>query len=388
MAELHQKYAPILRYTKGEHFFPMRVADTLKYSSLHIKDQREPLVTTGQVTPDHLTKYAQSPEVFLRSIETGPLTGLEVVSDWGEATIEMVYRWAQETASSWTEDLARRAYNWFSPKTKGATQLFWWNDLITPLLEGALDSASTGELPRLILPSKNRDTAVDQYQSGKPAYAYYYRQVRDGHYLCLQYWLFYSYNDWGRSFKGMNDHEADWENMIIFFQVDDQGRPQEPPAYVTYVGHHSRITKPWDHPDVGKIGTHPIGYVAAGSHATYPEAKPYPLMALYGLVDYATGDGVTIDHDDWKHRIPLDDIPWLPKYRGSWGTRFWLPLEKTHKLLKLASMATPAGFLFARTQTPEIELPGVSAPHGPMIGDTGEERPQWTGPVEWADVPQ
>ena len=35
----------------------------------------------------------------------------------------------------------------------------------------------------------------------------------------------------------------------------------------------------------------------------------------------------------------------------------------------------------------EVELPGVSAPHGPKIGDTGEQRPQWTGPVEWAGVP-
>jgi len=69
-------------------------------------------------------------------------------------------------------------------------------------------------------------------------------------------------------------------------------------------------------------------------------------------------------------------VPWLPAYRGSWGTRFWLPLEKTTKLLKLATAVTPVGFLFARSQTPEIELPGVSAPHGPMIGDTGEERPQ------------
>ena len=39
MSELHQKYAPILRYVQGEHFFPMRVDDALQYSSLHIKDQ-------------------------------------------------------------------------------------------------------------------------------------------------------------------------------------------------------------------------------------------------------------------------------------------------------------------------------------------------------------
>jgi hypothetical protein len=387
MTDLHEKYVPILRYAKGEHFFPMRVEDMLKYSSLHLKDQSTPLVPIGQVTPEHLVKHAHSPEVFLRSVDAGPLTGSEVVQEWGQAAIELVYRWAQETASSWTEELARRAYSWFSPKTKGATQLFWWNDLIIPLLKGTLESASPEELPRLILPLQTRDTAVVRFQSHKPAYTYYYRQVRDGNYLCLQYWLFYSFNDWGRSFKGMNDHEGDWENMMLFFRLDRQSRPQEPPAYVIYVGHHSRMTKPWNHHEVEKVGTHPVGYVAAGSHATYPEAKPYPLMELYNLIDYATGDGVTIDHDDWVHRIPLDDVPWLPAYRGSWGTRFWLPLEKTHQLLKLASLASAAGALIARAKTPEIELPGVSAPHGPMIGDTGQQRPQWAGPVAWAEVP-
>ncbi|MBN1219791.1 MAG: hypothetical protein JXM69_12750 [Anaerolineae bacterium] len=387
MTELHQKYAPILRYTKGEHFFPMRVDDVLKYSGLHIKNQNAPLIPPGQVMPDHLAKYAQSPEVFLRSVEPGPRTGQEVVAGWSQAALEMVYRWSTQTASSWREELARRAYSWFNPKTMAATHLFWWNDLIAPLLDGALENASPEELPRLILPTNTRDLAVDKYQGHKSPYTYYYRQVRDGPYLCLQYWFFYSYNDWGRSFSGMNDHEADWENMMIFFRLDGQGRPQEPPAYVTFVGHHSRLTKPWAHPDVDKVGTHPIGYVAAGSHATYPEAKPYSLMELYKLVDYATGDGVTIDHDDWVHRIALETVPWLPAYRGSWGTRFWLPLEQTHRLLKLASVATPIGFWVARTWTPEIELPGVSAPHGPMIGDTGDERPQWAGPVAWAGVP-
>ncbi len=384
MTNLHQKYAPILRYAKSEHFYPMRVDDVFPYSSLHTKDQRTPIVPAGQVTPDHLHKYAQSPEIFLRTVDSGPFTGLEVVQDWSQATLELVYRWASKTTTHWTEDLAQKAYNWFSPKTKGATQLFWWNDLVIPLLE----SASGQELPRLILPLTTRDLAVDQYENHKPPYTYYYREIRDGQYLCLQFWLFYSFNDWGSSFQGMNDHEADWENMMLFFKVDEQGRPQEPPAYVTFVGHHSRITKPWDHPDVSKIGTHPIGHVGAGSHATYPEAKAYPIMELYGLTDYATADGLTIDHDDWVHRIPLDSVPWLPAFRGSWGTRFWLLLQKTHTLFKVATAATPLGFLTARSQTPEIEIPGVSAPHGPMIGDTGEQRPQWAGPVAWADAPE
>jgi hypothetical protein len=53
-------------------------------------------------------------------------------------------------------------------------------------------------------------------------------------YLCLQYWFFYAYNDWATGYGGMNDHEGDWEGLYLFFPLDAAGRPQEPPAYVTF----------------------------------------------------------------------------------------------------------------------------------------------------------
>jgi hypothetical protein len=110
-------------------------------------------------------------------------------------------------------------------------------------------------------------------------------------------------------------------------------------------------------------------------------------MEFYNLVDYATGDGPTIDHDDWVHRIPLDDVPWLTAYSGSWGTRYWLAVDQARAILGLAAAASPALGLASLATRREIELPGVSAPHGPRIGDAGEQRPQWAGPLEWAGVP-
>jgi hypothetical protein len=205
--------------------------------------------------------------------------------------------------------------------------------------------------------------------------------------VCLQYWFFYGYNDWGQSFGGMNDHEGDWEGVLLFFPVGLTGHPQEPPAYVTFVGHHSRLTKPWYHGDVQRIGTHVVGHVAAGSHATYPEAKPYLIMKSYELVDYATGNGPVIDHDDWQYRIHLDDVPWLTAYRGSWGTRFWLPMDRLRTVLGITTASGAAPNLVSLIRRREIELPGVSAPHGPKTGDSGAQRPQWAGPVEWAGVP-
>jgi hypothetical protein len=367
----------------------MRVEDYLAYCALHVRGQEEPLIPRGEVTPDRLSGKLAGPDVFVRSVDAAPKTGSEVVARWGKGTVALVGQWANRSRFRWTEQMARTAYRWFSDKTRGATALFWWNQLLAPQLSKA-GNLIAGDMPRLVLPEETRDAAAERYGShlGRTSpYTYYYRQVRDGKFLCLQYWFFYSYNDWGRSFDGMNDHEGDWEGMLFFFLLDAGGRPQEPPAYVTFVGHHSRLTKPWDHGDVQRFGTHVVGHVAAGSHATYPEAKPYSIIKLYDLVDYATGEGLVIDHDDWEYRISLDDVPWLTAYRGSWGARFWLPMSRFKTILGLATTVGGVPALASLVPKREVELPGVSAPHGPKIGDAGEQRPQWTDPVEWAGVP-
>ena len=386
MTELHVKYAPILRFNQSEQFFPMRLDDMLAYSGLYAKDQSEPIVPRGQVTSSHLSEYGRSSQMFVRSVATGPLFGRDVVAQWGEGALEMVYRGAAVRPAHLAKRLARRAYNWLSPKNEDAAQLFWWNSLVSHVLEGSVQSVSRNELPRLVLPHETQRNAVERYRSSygrSPAHTYYYRQARDGSYLCLQYWFFYSYNDWGRSFAGMNDHEGDWECLMLFFRPDGAGRPQEPPAYVTFADHESRQTKPWEHEDVARIGTHPVGFVAAGSHATYPQASMWPLMKLYNLFDYATGDGVTIDHDEWVHRLDLHDVPWLGDYKGSWGTRFWLPIAQAKTVMQVMLAGTPLRGLLELAAPSEIELPGVSAPHGPV----GRHRPQYANPVAWAGVP-
>jgi hypothetical protein len=385
MDDLHKTYAPILRFAKGEQFFPTRVDRVLDHSALYRKDKSTPLAERGQVEPETLAHHAGTEDVFLRSVQSGPIHGPDVAAQWSKRALELTVRLAQRSSYTWTEELARKAYRWFSPKTVGATQLFWWNKFLAPLLEEP-EGRDEG-LPRLILPGSMRDEAAERSAPHQSEYTYYYRHIRDGAYLCLQYWFFYAYNDWARGFGGMNDHEGDWESLMLFFQLDRAGQPLEPPAYVTFVGHHSRITKPWDHPDVSRIGTHVIGHVAAGSHAAYPQAKAYPIIDLYGLVDHATGDGVPVNHAQWMYRIPLDDVPWLTSYRGSWGTRYWLPMHRAKSTLAALSPLSPLLSIAGSALLREIELPGVSAPHGPMIGDDGSERPQWRQPVAWGGVP-
>lgn len=377
--DLHVKYAPIMRFSRGEHFFPMAVDDFLTYCALHTKGQEEPVIPRGKLTLADLSRHSGSQDVFLRSVATGPLRGIQVASQWGLGTLGLLYQWSQNPVVTWSETWARSAYDWFSEKTKAATQLFWWNDLLLPRAHADQQGGIREELPRFELPQDVRASAIEAYQAsqGKDrTYTYYYRSLVQAGYLDLQYWFYYPYNDWAGGYGGFNDHEGDWEGFHVFFKLDGGNRPVEPPAYVCYLGHHSRMTKAWDHPDVERVGTHPVVYVAAGSHASYPQARQYPLLALYNLIDYATGETFTLDHDAWQRRVNLETAPWLTSYLGSWGTRYWLPLGWMQNFLG-KQVSAPSR---------EVSLPGVSAPRGPKFSDKGTERETWASPATFAGI--
>lgn len=394
IADLHLKYAPILRFSRGERFFPMATEDFLGYTALYRKGERQPRIARGKVTAADLLQRGAD-EIFLRSVEGGPLSGAEVAGQWGTATVKLLMEWASRPPIAWTPSLARLAYRWFSAKTSAATQRFWWNDLVFPQLNRALGSdTSRDDLPRFVLPDDMRRAAIDAYnesQAGRPRYTYYHRTVREGNTLNLQYWFFYAYNDWGNGYGGFNDHEGDWEGFHIFFKLDSS-RLIEPPTHLCFLGHESRMTKEWGHPDVEKFGTHPVVYVAAGSHASYPQPKLYPLMELYDLIDYATGDATILDHEAWVNRRALEatgatashpSAAALLDYRGSWGTRYWLQLGWLQTALR--SM-TAAGAVLARVLPGEIALPGVSSPRGPRFSATGDERESWRRPLAFAGI--
>jgi len=321
---LNEKYLPILRFARGERFFPMDVSDFLSYSTLRRKGEVDPLLERGRVTTDVLARGLEQPiDVYVQSVPSA-LADQDVASRWGRSVIDLLAG-ASRNIASWQKGLAPLIYSWLSPKTEKATQMFWWNPLVMPLV--AAGRTAKSDLPRLDLPPEIGRAAFDAYSQSRanaPGFTYYYRQTHDARYVCLQYWFFYGFNDWATGYRGMNDHEGDWEGLYLFFEQDEAGSPVEPPAYVTFVGHHSRLTKPWAHPDVTREGTHPVAFVAGGSHASYPERKEYDLIKTYGLVDYATGDGLILHPSDWRPGIALDSEPWALTYLGTWGTRYWL----------------------------------------------------------------
>jgi hypothetical protein len=85
----------------------------------------------------------------------------------------------------------------------------------------------------------------------------------------VRYWLFYVFDDW-RSRRELlwQAHEADWESVSI--GLDEQQRP----LFAAYSQHCSGTVRPWA--NVQHRGTHPIAYIALGSHANYFTNNPTP----------------------------------------------------------------------------------------------------------------
>ncbi len=147
--------------------------------------------------------------------------------------------------------------------------------------------------------------------------------------IVVQYWYAYFYNDF------FNTHEMDWEPVMIVFKLTDDG-PR--PTTCAYAGHFGGHWLPW--PEVEKAneelkqskdGTHPVVYVANGSHANhYYGGALYmtapPLVGLVvkllntkrRLVDY------TISWEDGDHHlVEAKLIP--PAEKGRWtGDWRWL----------------------------------------------------------------
>ncbi|NLE45423.1 MAG: PrsW family intramembrane metalloprotease [Chloroflexi bacterium] len=94
--------------------------------------------------------------------------------------------------------------------------------------------------------------------AGGPPPTVYARVVRDEPFgtITVQYWALYFYNDW------FNKHEGDWEMVQVILRGDEH------PEWVIFSQHHGGTRRPWRSVSV-EDDTHPVVYVAKGSHANY-----------------------------------------------------------------------------------------------------------------------
>ena len=94
----------------------------------------------------------------------------------------------------------------------------------------------------------------------------------------LQYHFFYAFNDWRLAANGMNHHEGDWEMIAVYLKNDL-------PYAVLFSQHGAGNIEKWETvvkaiDSQGNTTTHPVVYVALGSHANYskPEVIRSPSM--------------------------------------------------------------------------------------------------------------
>ena len=165
--------------------------------------------------------------------------------------------------------------------------------------------------------------------------------------LALQYWLFYTYNDWN------NLHEGDWEMVQLLFDADDAEEALgEDPVSVGYSQHEGAEAADWGDEKLELVdGRRPVVYPAAGSHANFFDP------ALY--VGSSGEQGVGCDDTRGPHlelepkviTIPSEAsaasaaLPWIT-YEGRWG---------------------------------ELQDAFFNGPTGPNLKE------QWTEPVTWSE---
>jgi len=367
--ELLRRFEPVLRFTRGETFYPTDVERYIQESSLwaHTPDGRdELLVRQGDLSIEALTQPRQAKfgtVHYLRFIEALSLTeAARVLADQA--------RLRGKLKNTFHAGLGRLARGGFLPRVVDA--LFTFSFILRGRVPAAIAAAAELAYFRL---RRRADT-----------YVYYGRVVRQDGWIVLQYWFYYCYNNWRSGFYGVNDHEADWELVSVYAYEQNNAILPEWAAYVSHDFQGDDLRRRWD--DVEQLDFadgHPVVYVGAGSHASYFRRGEYQAEVNLALpawvrsarklwnrfwtetlsqqppdpfripfVDYARGDGLSIgpsQTEAWTSVLIDENTPWVSQYRGLWG-------------------------LFARDP-----ISGENAPAGPMYNRDGTPRGAWYDPL-------
>ncbi len=374
--ELLRRYEPVLRFTYGELFFPCAVDPYVERSSLW---RREPDGKLKQIVAPHALTLERLAEH--REIEPGQTLFLQFVQEPLEGI--PYQRWKHRVGRPRFQAPGRLA------RVGIAARLLDSFFSLSLLLRGTVPGGTTG-------------AAAIQYSeimSRRPQYVYYGRVTREGGYIILHYLFFYAMNDWRTSFHGVNDHEADWEQIFVYLAEQPEGPPT--PEWIAYASHDytgDDLRRRWDDPTIVREGDHPVVFVGAGSHSSYFERGEYLhdvqlafLKPLYSalhigerlwrnvlrqgdpealvdriegflsvpFVDYARGDGLAVGpgHDAaWSPVLICDDTGWVHEYRGLWGYDARDPLA------------------------------GETAPGGPKFNRDGTVRQTWHNPLGWSGL--
>ena len=339
--ELLRKYEPIACYTKGEAFFPAAVNEYVKECSLWLavpQAQDQMLVPKGQLDVDRLVEFEEIPEghtLYLRFVEQ-PLDPIEY------------QRWIRDPSRDRFVAPGRLAR--VPLVFRLADSFFDLSLFVRGRVPG--DKAAAAEVTNRVIESRD------------PRRVYYGRVVRSGGWIALQYLFFFAMNNWRSGFFGVNDHEADWEQVFVFLTGVDSGEPE--PQWVAYASHDFKgddLRRRWDDPLLVREGNHPLIFAGAGSHASYFEQGEYLMGAEPGFLQ------------------PFKGI--LGRLRKFWNETLRMGTGAGAQQSERAMLSVP--FIdYARGDGRRIG--GERAPAGPKYNRDGSVRQSWYDPVGWAGL--
>ncbi|MEN9644668.1 MAG: hypothetical protein RL238_1337 [Actinomycetota bacterium] len=365
--DLLRAYEPIVRFNHGEFFLPAAVEDYVACCDLmqRVAGQApQVVVPRGQLNLEKLAEVGAA--------NPGPGTYLRFVDEPASRTATAMWR--------------RRADR---PRFRHASRL-----ARVGVLSRVVDALNRVSLLFRGKVAKGTEAAAEiQYRERmRPDHhPYYGRVIRAGGYVALQYWIFYPFNDWRSRIYGVNDHEADWEQVVVY--LADQSDGTLSPSWVVFSAHDETgddLRRRWDDPDLTRVGDHPVVFAGLGSHSgAYlqgdyltsfdpPAFKRFirfsrrlsrallpwtrgTAQAGVGIpyIDYARGDGIAIGPGGdrpWDPVIIDDDTPWVFHYQGLWGN----------------DTADPLG--------------GERGPAGPRYERSGVVRQPWGDVVGWSGL--
>ncbi len=365
---LLRAFEPVVRFTKGEYFYPVSVHKYVEHAALWTElPDGESVMEAGAETFDS-TLLAQVEEAL--GGQATSLSGIMTGNESGKVIIPLKDR---------------------PPRLSGASRL-----AAVGLLGRLIDALNRLSLIfRGSVPggSAAKSFLLQQAHLEPDRPAYYGRVVRDGDWLICQYWYFYSFNNWRSAFGGVNEHESDWEQVTIYLDGTGELEAGLPaPRWVVFSAHDEvgdDLRRRWDDPDLTLVdGRHPVVFAGAGSHSgaylpgDYLISVEPPTQSGFlrigrwmarvftpwstgargvGIpyVDYARGDGRSIgpgQGESWYPEVIDEDTPWVRGFRGLWG------------------------------HDTRDRLGGERGPAGPRYDRDGTVRASWAGPVGWAGL--
>lgn len=337
--ELLEKYEPVLRFAKSERFFPMAVEPYLEKCTIFPSGPQGVIGLLSHLNDPLVIRLGklESGEYFLRFVNDplidsdiwvwwGVLSAIAAIAGWflsgwggvvGVAVLALVaafiiliqaspirLRFFLAASAALFFFVLGAAPVWFflTPHVFVSVQIEYLILLPIYLLVLFFLSVRTmkfifdyiiPEAPGVIMDMLSRSTetvarkSFHQYAEilEKELQPVYYgrvagwQDVEGNNWKSLQYHFFYAFNDWRLAANGINHHEGDWEMVAVYLKNDE-------PYSVLFSQHGSGALELWENvrrvkDKAGEDTTHPLIYVALGSHANYSKPEVIRSASLF-----------------------------------------------------------------------------------------------------------